>query len=314
MPRVSVIIPTFNCARFLGRALKSVYEQIYADYEVIVADDGSTDETRQVVSPYDGRITYLYQANRGMSSARNLALSKANGEFIAFLDADDMWYPSKLDRQVAFLDTHRECGLVHSDVTVIDEMDRVLHHRFNRETRREVPQGHCAMFLLRHCHIQVPSVVERRDCLEKTGLFEERLKGVEDYFQWISVAMNGFALGYIDEALAMYRWTPGSISSSKRRMSEGLLMMFEILLHEKPLAAHCGEEAVAIVRRRIYDLQRELAYLDRVEGRTQQARRRLLSLISDRPLDCALYVDLVKSCVPTALAAWFRLLKRREPA
>jgi glycosyltransferase involved in cell wall biosynthesis len=309
MPRVSVIIPTFNCRRFLGQAIESVFAQSYTDYEIIVADDGSTDDTREIEARYEGKITYLYQSNRGPSSARNLALSKASGEFIAYLDADDMWYPQKLETQVAFLKTHRDCGFVHSDFATIDETDRVIRRRFNHEPSREVPQGACMMDLLRRCHIQIPTVVERHECLRKIGQFDERIKGVEDYNRWILLAMEGFRLGYIDEALAMYRWTPGSVSSSERRMSEGFLMMFEMLLREKSLAARCGEKAVDIVRNRLYTFQRHLAYLDRVEGHPDHARRRLLSLIREWPLRTELYLDLLKSVAPPVLAAKLRRLR-----
>ncbi len=250
MPRVSVIMPTFNCARFLGRALESIFAQTFTDYEVIVANDGSTDHTREVIAPYSGKITYLYQPNRGPSAARNLALSKASGEFIAYLDADDMWYPHRLERQVAFLDAHRECGIVHSDFSTINETDRVIHHRFNHEPPREVPQGACAMDLLRRCHIQIPTVIERRDCLQTIGQFDERLRMAEDYHHWILLAMEGYAVGYIDEPLAMYRWRGGSASSSQRCVSEGLLRMLGILLREGHVTARCGDEAIDILRSR----------------------------------------------------------------
>src|SRR5678815_4002115 len=113
MPRVSVIIPTFNCARFLCQAINSALSQTYTDYEIIVVDDGSTDETGNLITQYGSKIVYLYQSNGGVSSARNLALSRSSGEFIAYLDADDLWYPKKKKKQVAFLDSHKECGFVH---------------------------------------------------------------------------------------------------------------------------------------------------------------------------------------------------------
>ena len=169
MPRVSITIPTFNCARFLGRAIDTALAQTYADYEIIVVDDGSTDDTREVLARFGDKIRYVYQPNGGLSSARNLALSHAGGELIAYLDADDMWYPHRLEAQVAFLDAHQECGFVHSDVTIIDEADRVVHQRFNAETRREVPEGYCTLNLLRRCHVQIPTVLERRGCIERVG-------------------------------------------------------------------------------------------------------------------------------------------------
>jgi glycosyltransferase involved in cell wall biosynthesis len=312
MPRVSVIIPAFNSGRFIGQTLASVFAQTYSDYEVIVADDGSTDDTHEIVGRYGKRITHVRQANRGPAAARNLAISRAVGEFIAYLDADDVWYSHKLERQVAFLDANKACGIVHSDFTVIDETDRVIHRRFNQETRAEIPppQGHCELDLLRRCHIQIPTVVERYDCFRKIGGFDERLKGVEDYARWISLAMKGISFGYIEEPLAMYRRTPGSLSSSMRRNLEGFLRIFEILVREKSLA-HRGEEAMDIVRHRTYALRRELAYLNRIEGYPNEARKHLLGLIWGSPLRTELYMDLLKSAVPAAIHAQLRSLRGR---
>ncbi len=151
MARVSIIIPTYNYSQFIIRALHSVFEKTYNDFdsvfektynyfEVIIADDGSTDNTRTLVEQFDKSIVYYaFQPNRGLSSTRNLALSKASGEFVAYLDADDMWYPDKLVRQIAFLDAHPECALVHSDASVIDENDSIIYQKFNAEKKRFVP-------------------------------------------------------------------------------------------------------------------------------------------------------------------------------
>jgi glycosyltransferase involved in cell wall biosynthesis len=309
MPRVSVIIPTFNCAQFLDRALRTALAQTYKDYEIIVVDDGSTDETKDVIAQHRAKVHYLYQPNRGPASARNLALSAASGEFVAYLDADDMWYPHKLERQVAFLDTHKECGLVHSDMTVIDAMDQPLYLRFNQETQREIPSGHCIMTLLRWNHIQTVTVLERRDSIERVGKFDERLKIIEDGFHWILVAMAGMAFGYIDEPLALYRRRADSLSSNERQMAETYVLLFEILLTEKALALRCGQEAADIVRARLHACQRCLVYLDRLEGRTGQARQRVLHLIQNSPWHIELYAELLKSCVPPALATKLRRLR-----
>ncbi len=309
MPRVSVIIPTFNSARFLGQAISTALSQTYTDYEVIVVDDGSTDGTRDVIAQFGAKIHYLYQPNRGLSSARNLALSKASGEFIAYLDADDMWYPHKLEKQVIFLDAYKECGLVHTEMTTIDEMDKPIHLQFNEESRREIPQGHWTMDLLQRCHIQIATVLERRECIERIGKFDERLKTVQDYLHWILVPMEGMAFGYIPEPLAMYRWRAGSLSSSQVRVLEDYLVMYHILLGDKCLALRCGQEAADIVHDRLYALGRELAYLHRIEGRTDQSFRHVINLIWKWPVRIDLYVDLLKTCIPPPLAAKLRLLK-----
>jgi len=206
MPRVSIVIPTFNLARYIGRTLDSVFAQTYSDYEVIVVDDGSTDDTPQVLAQYAGRLQYHHQANRGVAAARNTALTKANGELIAYLDADDMWYPQKLTRQVDFLDTHGQCGIVHSDTAVLDESDQIIYSAFNRQTLREVPQGQCLTALLQRNHIQPLTVIERRSCVERIGGFDERLRGVDDYMRWTLLAIEGVEFGSVDEPLALYRW------------------------------------------------------------------------------------------------------------
>lgn len=122
-PRVSVLIPTYNYGRFLSAALESVFAQTYTDYEVIVLDDGSTDDTAQVVAAYP-QVRYIYQENAGIAAARNRLLDEARGEFAAFLDADDLWLPEKLELQVAYLDAHPECSAVFTEVENFSEQSR----------------------------------------------------------------------------------------------------------------------------------------------------------------------------------------------
>ena len=116
MPRVSVIIPTYNRAGYLCESIESVLTQTYTDYEIIVVDDGSTDDTEEVLQLWiaDGTIHYVWQENRGESAARNHGIELAIGEYIAFLDSDDLFMPTKLEEQVAYLDNHPEVGMAHS--------------------------------------------------------------------------------------------------------------------------------------------------------------------------------------------------------
>jgi glycosyltransferase involved in cell wall biosynthesis len=297
MPRVSVVIPTFNCARYLGGALSSALSQTYGDYEIIVADDGSTDETRELVARFGDAVRYFYRTNGGLSAARNLGLSHAGGEFIAYLDADDLWHPQRLEKQVDFLDAHEECGVVHSDVTIIDETDAVIRDRLNLETGREYPEGDCTLDLLRRCHIQVPTVLERRACIERVGIFDERLKSAQDYLHWIRIALAGMAFGYIAEPLAKYRRTASSLSSNPRRVLEDYVLIFETLLAEGELGPRQGPEALAIARRRLFEARRDLAHLDRLEGRRGSSLRHTLSLIRRWPLRSELYLDLLKASI-----------------
>jgi glycosyltransferase involved in cell wall biosynthesis len=307
--RVSVIIPSFNCARYVGRAIESVLTQTYRDYEIIVVDDGSTDGTAETVSRYRDKVRYFYQANSGVSSARNLALKVSSGAFVAYLDADDLWNPEKLDRQMQFFDAHPECGLLHSDVSVIDEEDRIVHARFNAETARRVPQGHCTHDLLQRCHIQTLTVVERRECVEKIGGFDEQLPIAQDYMHWIRISLNGWAFGYIDEPLAKYRWRAGSLMGSRKRLLEDYETIYSVLLKEQAVVDRDDCDAGSIVMRRLCDTRRELAYIDRIEGNNVSARERIAWLIQQSPLRIGLYFDLIKSCIHPIL--WRKLLTIR---
>lgn len=310
MPRVSIIIPTYNCAGYLGRAIDSVVAQTYKDYEILVVDDGSTDNTKDVVLPYGQRVTYLYQQNQGVSAARNHAIAKASGELLAYLDADDMWYPEKLERQVAFLDAHQECGMVHGEMSVISEQDKIIHVRFYEETKRSVPQGYCLQQLLTRCHIQTLTVVERRSMFDRVGGFDERLPIAQDYLHWIMIAAEGQALGYLAEPLGKYRWRTGSLIGNSNRLMEDHARICNILLHEKPIAPRHGAECATILRARSYQLQRGLAYHDRIHGRRESGKRRLVKLIKEWPGQFELYTDLLKAYLPAGL---FSKLQASKP-
>ena len=113
--KVSVAIPTYNRAHYICETIDSVLVQTYKDYEIIVVDDGSTDNTREILKRYGGKIKYFYQANQGQASAWNYAVSQSSGEYIAFLDDDDLWFPEKLERQVEVLDKNPDLGFVCSE-------------------------------------------------------------------------------------------------------------------------------------------------------------------------------------------------------
>ncbi|MGL4378530.1 MAG: glycosyltransferase family 2 protein, partial [Microcoleaceae cyanobacterium] len=113
-PLVSVVIPSYNCAKYVGEAIESVFAQTYSNYEIIVIDDGSQDNTREVLEKYHDRVNYVYQKNQGVSVARNHGIELAQGEFVAFLDADDYFFPDKLEAQMAIFQAKSHAGIVHS--------------------------------------------------------------------------------------------------------------------------------------------------------------------------------------------------------
>ncbi|WHZ21020.1 MAG: hypothetical protein OJF47_000132 [Nitrospira sp.] len=295
MPRVSIVIPTYNCEGFLGQAIDSALGQTYRDFELIVVDDGSTDGTRSLVAGYGDAVRYLYQPNQGVSAARNLALSQAGGEFIAYLDADDLWGPEKLVRQVEYLESHPTCGFVHTEIAVIDEQEKVLHARFNHDTGRIVPQGRCVRDVLSRSHIQTLTVLERRDAFNDAGAFDLRLSVAEDYLHWILIVLRGYEVGYLSEPLGSYRWRAGSLMSGRRRILSNFVQMYDILLNEHDLERVHGREMAEVVKEQLFKTQRQLAYVERLEVSSAVARHRLRTLIRQWPLQLELYMDLAKT-------------------
>jgi glycosyltransferase involved in cell wall biosynthesis len=162
---VSVVIPTYNRAHLIGRAIESVLDQTYQPVEVIVVDDGSSDNTREVVERYDPRVRYIRQANAGAATARNTGLRVARGEFLALLDSDDEWFPWKLEAQVRVLDRYPEIGMVWTDMTATDEAGVVLHDRYLR------------MFYNAHALARIEDVCECDDSLSDAWPRAPRLLG-----------------------------------------------------------------------------------------------------------------------------------------
>jgi len=302
-----VITPSYNCGRFLDEAIRSALAQSYRDFEIIVVDDGSTDMTQDVLARYDGSIAVIRQNNRGVSAARNRAIAVATGEFLAYLDADDVWLPAHLQRGVEFLDDHADCGLVHSDFHFIDEAGTQIITNFNRQPGLRIMHGRCLHDLLQFSTIAVPTVIERRSCVEDTGGFNESLSYAEDYQHWIRVALAGHAFGYLDEALALKRRRDESLSRSRdpatlARWDEFLLLIFRPLLENATLRRHLDPTAEKIVRSRIDACYGNLAYNHRMLGDLRLARAHALAWRRFSPKSAGPYLELAKSLVPEFLA------------
>jgi glycosyltransferase involved in cell wall biosynthesis len=210
MPRVSIIIPTYNSAQFIAQAVDSVLAQTYPDFEVIVVDDGSTDDTQSVLAPYSQRIRYIHQANKGPSAARNKGILAAWGDYILFLDSDDLIPPNKLELQIPPLEAHPDSGLVYSAWQHINENGTRIWGEM-----RPNKQGRVLKDLLRRSFYFPPgAAVIRRDCLAKVGTFDETIKGTEDTDMWLRIARAGYAFEYFDQPLFLYRVVKGSLSSN----------------------------------------------------------------------------------------------------
>jgi len=207
MPRVSAIIPTHNRKAFVVEAVASVLDQTYGDYELIVVDDGSEDGTEEVLAHYRGQVRYAYQDNNGVSSARNHGLGLAQGEFIAFLDSDDLWMPEKLGVQVAFMDEHPEAQLCYTDEIWIRRGVRV-----NPRKKHTKYSGEIYAKCLPLCIISPSSALMRRGLFEEVGTFDPSFPVCEDYDLWLRMAAR-FPVNFIPQKLIVKRGGhPGQLS------------------------------------------------------------------------------------------------------
>lgn len=253
-PTVSIIIPAYNLAPYIGETLDSVFAQTYSDFEAIVINDGSTDDTKARLAPFLDRIVYLDQQNGGVMAARNAGLRVARGRYVALLDGDDIWLPQFLEILVGMLDADPALdvaypnawyfgspnfdGRLHQDVLPVSEpitFDRVL--------RRE-----CQIFGL---------LVFRREVMDKIGGYDERLQGqgAEDFELWLRMLKAGCRFKFTTEPLAKYRWRHNSLSNTG-----GSILSCLISVYEKQLRSELTVSQRKWVEAHLPELHAQLSY------------------------------------------------------
>jgi len=214
-PLVSVVLPTYNYARFLPESVGSVLSQTYAHYEVIVVDDGSTDNTKDVLNPCMQKIRYIkLEQNKGLPIARNTGIRSARGEYIAFIDADDIWLPEKLQTDIEYFDKQQNAGMVYSKQVNIDEHGGVI----DADVKKRLPSGNIFIQLFSEQNFVISSsVVVRKNVFETTGLFDEQLVNCQDWDMWLRIAFY-FNVTGINKTLVKYRHNPHSLSKNRNNV------------------------------------------------------------------------------------------------
>ena len=238
-PTVSVIIPAYNAEHFIADTIQSALDQTYRDHEIIVVDDGSRDGTVARAAAFGERVRLHQQRNGGVARARNTGVSLARGEWIAFLDADDLWLPSKLERQLA------------SSTAPMTFTDR-----YNFGDRGDLPEvqsrcqpmigGDIFELLLGGNFITTTSVLIRREIFERYGGFDVTFNGTEDWDLWLRVAEH-HEIGFCPEPLTRYRLHGGGISRNFARMNRERLLVIA-----RALARPRGRSLSALTKRRIW--------------------------------------------------------------
>lgn len=227
-PLISVIIPTYNRARMIKRAVESVLAQSYKNFEIIVVDDGSTDGTKEALSEYinKGEIKYILQNNAGPGVARNNGIQKARGELVAFLDSDDEWMPDKLEKQVKVFQQKGDDIIVFSNMEYINERGEKIGELFQKTRPSD---GMILKQLLSDNFISTSSVVAPRSIILKAGGFAKNNKLFsigEEHILWLKLA-SSTEFCYIQEPLVRYHIHSGQIISSKFRILSSLF--FELI-------------------------------------------------------------------------------------
>jgi glycosyltransferase involved in cell wall biosynthesis len=232
MPRVDVIIPVYNSAASVAESVESALGQTFTDLDVIAVDDGSTDASAEVLSRYGARIKVLAQPNRGLSAARNAGVRLGTAEYLAFLDADDIWEPEMLERTVAALNRLPHSVLAYTDVTVVDSSGRPLNATLVGGSLGRAPQLDDLFVTL--WPIMPSAVVMRRGAFETIGGFSEAFRGLgyEDVFMWMRARELG-EFAYLPEPLVRWRFSTFPHPLKQARKERDSAKVFEDLVRER---------------------------------------------------------------------------------
>ena len=227
-PRVAAVMPCYNAAKHVADAIQSALNQTYQPIDVIVVNDGSTDDFAAAVAPFRDRIHVIDQPNSGQAAARNRGLAAADATYVAFLDADDRWHPDKIARQVAVLEAQPECGLVHTVVALIDAHSRLVDASPLLPPPAHRASGDCLLELLHANAIVISSVMVRKTLLDQES-FRVDISGVEDWDMWVRLA-GWTRFARIDEPLTDYRVHETNFSSDGRVMSRATVKLMDGVL------------------------------------------------------------------------------------
>jgi glycosyltransferase involved in cell wall biosynthesis len=264
-PRVSVITPAYNAAPFLRETIESVRKQTVDDWEMVIVDDGSSDDTAAIIEEYaarDARIRLLTQGNSGPSAARNRAMSAARGAWFAFLDSDDLWLPEFLAHQLAVLERYPDTALVTTNAFYrggwLDGRTRQPpSDAYPRLTLENIIENDLAVFIM---------TIFRREVFERIGGLDESQWTSEDYDFWIRAAMAGFVFRVSARPLAVHRQHEGSLSFDSARMLKGILHTYK---KSRP-GCPPGSPARAALDRQVSRFEEELLL---VEGKQALEQR-----------------------------------------
>jgi len=301
MPLVSVVIPVYNGQRFLRESLESVFAQTFQDFEIVCVDDGSTDASYELLQQYRGRVRVIRQANAGQSAARNAGVREAAGTFMAFLDQDDRWYPSKLAQQVAVLNAESDVVLVHCNYDRVDGEGRVLvagAALAEQASALASPLG----LMIGEALIFPSAMLVRRDVFQRVGGFDPELRGFEDFDLIARLKEEGrFVL--LNEPGMAYRLHVGGFT---RTGGMGVIQSREhFLLRMRKLYA--GDRAKEVlIKQMLADCYSDWGMHEAKNGSPRNGWKKLIQSLQQDPKKFRTYSRLVRVSVLAILGGRMR--------
>lgn len=310
VPAVSVVIPAYNVAAFIGETLASVFAQTFTDYEVIVINDGSPDtaELESALAQFSERIIYIKQENTGPSGARNAGIRRALGRYVALLDGDDVWFPSFLKEQVNLLESDSSLHLVYADAVNFGD-----HPQAGLTSIESYPSTGAVTFerLLRlECVVQTSGVVACRAALLAAGLFDLRFSFAEDFDCWLRIAHEN-RIGHNRRVLVRHRLHRTSLSADSRRMLEGRISVYSKVCETFVLTPEQREIVEAEIRSCKAHLHLDAGKQRLLAGDYDAAKRELRRAVQLSPTRKLRAVLLCLRAAPSLLSNFYRLREQR---
>jgi len=282
LPKVSVVIPTYNRASMVAEAIESVLSQSYKDLEVIVVDDGSTDNTEDVLRPYFSQITYIKQENRGNAAARNKGLKEAKGVLIAFNDSDDLWVHDKLEKQVGFMDEHPDIDMVCGNGIIFgntSDAGRLVISQSRAEFLEK--KGVTIKDIFMKSTIRTPTVVIRKKVIDALDGFDGNLRVCVDGDFSLRLLGSGYKAAFINDVFFKLRKHDDNLSADREQRLLHSIKIIKKLLSEKPeLEVIIGRENIN--KRLAYRYYR-LAKTYRKKGKTKEAVESISNAVAIMP-------------------------------
>lgn len=275
---VSVVLTCYNGARWIGKAIRSIQSQTYEDFELVIVDDGSIDNSREIVDLYlcDERVRYIYQRNRGFSAAVNRGIKESCGNLIGFIGQDDLWTSDKLELQVNHLRKHVDVDLVHSNYYSIDSKGRLIG-----VVNANIPYSYSRKEAIEHLFLDnfigFETVLVKRKCFDDVGLFDERMVAFSDHDMWLRIAGTFNLEGYIDRLLVKKR--EHGFRLSKMRMEAALkdeFLMVQKAMNQYPFLKR-------VERKKLASLYFKWGSTLLQEGNNKNAKRLFAKVIRCQP-------------------------------